>query len=53
MRQRIMGYKNDTTLIPHRDKGCGAVEPRGVEPLSEDQTNKASPSAVCVLTFPP
>ena len=29
------------------------VEPRGVEPLSEDQTNKASPSAVCVLTFPP
>ena len=29
------------------------VEPRGVEPLSEDQTNEASPSAVCVLTFPP
>ena len=29
------------------------VEPRGVEPLSEDQTNRASPSAVCVLTFPP
>ena len=29
------------------------VEPRGVEPLSEDQTTRASPSAVCVLTFPP
>ena len=29
------------------------VEPRGVEPLSEDQKNRASPSAVCVLTFPP
>ena len=29
------------------------VEARGVEPLSEDQTAKASPSAVCVLTFPP
>ena len=28
------------------------VEARGVEPLSEDQTAKASPSAVCVLTFP-
>ena len=28
------------------------VEPRGVEPLSEDQLNKVSPSAVCVLTFP-
>ena len=29
------------------------VDPRGVEPLSEDQTTRASPSAVCVLTFPP
>ena len=29
------------------------VEPRGVEPLSEDQKARASPSAVCVLTFPP
>ena len=29
------------------------VEPRGVEPLSEDQKNRASPSAVCDLTFPP
>ena len=29
------------------------VEPRGVEPLSEDQKTRASPSAVCVLTFPP
>ena len=29
-----------------------SVEPRGVEPLSEDQTTRASPSAVCVLTFP-
>jgi len=29
------------------------VEPRGVKPLSEDQMNRASPSAVCVLTFPP
>jgi hypothetical protein len=29
------------------------VEPRGIEPLSEDQKNRASPSAVCVLTFPP
>ena len=29
------------------------MEPRGVEPLSEDQKNRASPSAVCVLTFPP
>lgn len=29
------------------------VEPRGVEPLSEDQTSKVSPSAVYVLTFPP
>ena len=28
------------------------VEPRGVEPLSEDQIARASPSAVCVLTFP-
>ena len=28
------------------------VEPRGVEPLSEDQKTRASPSAVCVLTFP-
>ena len=28
------------------------VEPRGVEPLSEDQPNKVSPSAVYVLTFP-
>ena len=34
---------------------CGKtkVEPRGVEPLSEDQKTRASPSAVCVLTFPP
>ena len=29
------------------------VEARGVEPLSEDQTARISPSAVCVLTFPP
>ena len=29
------------------------VEPRGVEPLSEDQKTRASPSAVCVLKFPP
>ena len=29
------------------------VEPRRVELLSEDQTTRASPSAVCVLTFPP
>ena len=29
------------------------VEPRGVEPLSEDQKTRASPSAVCILTFPP
>ena len=29
------------------------MEPRGVEPLSEDQKTRASPSAVCVLTFPP
>ena len=29
------------------------MEPRGVEPLSEDQRTRASPSAVCVLTFPP
>lgn len=29
------------------------VEPRGVEPLSEDQKTRASPSAVCVLEFPP
>ena len=28
------------------------MEPRGVEPLSEDQTNEASPSAVRILTFP-
>ena len=28
------------------------VEPRGVEPLSEDQPNKVSPSAVRILTFP-
>lgn len=28
------------------------MEPRGVEPLSEDRTNEASPSAVHVLTFP-
>lgn len=28
------------------------VEPRGVEPLSEDRTNEASPSAVRDLTFP-
>lgn len=28
------------------------VEPRGVEPLSEDQKTRASPSAVYVLTFP-
>jgi len=28
------------------------VEPRGVEPLSEDQKTRASPSAVCDLTFP-
>ena len=36
-------------------QNCGAVlvEPRGVEPLSEDQKTRASPSAVCVLTFPP
>ena len=40
-----------------RSSGCSCntplVEPRGVEPLSEDQTTRASPSAVCVLTFPP
>ena len=29
------------------------MEPRGVEPLSEDQKTRASPSAVCILTFPP
>ena len=29
------------------------VEPRGAEPLSEDQKTRASPSAVCDLTFPP
>ena len=29
------------------------LRPWSVEPLSEDQTAKASPSAVCVLTFPP
>lgn len=28
------------------------VEPRGVEPLSEDQKTRASPSAVRDLTFP-
>ena len=29
------------------------VEARGVEPLSENPRTQASPSAVCVLTFPP
>jgi len=29
------------------------VEARGVEPLSENQSLSASPSAVCLLTFPP
>ena len=29
------------------------VEPRRLELLSEDQTDRASPSAVCVLKFPP
>ena len=35
-----------------RPESC-SVEPRGIEPLSEDQKTRASPSAVCVLTFPP
>ena len=34
-------------------QGFLLVEPRGVEPLSEDQKTRASPSAVYVLTFPP
>ena len=29
------------------------VEARGVEPLSENPMIRISPSAVCVLTFPP
>ena len=29
------------------------MEARGVEPLSENPRTQASPSAVCVLTFPP
>ena len=33
--------------------GRTVVEPRRVELLSEDQMTRASPSAVCVLTFPP
>ena len=28
------------------------VEARGVEPLSENPNTRASPSAVCVFTFP-
>ena len=42
-----------TTLISYQNQRCWVVEPRGVEPLSEDQKTRASPSAVCVLTFPP
>ena len=30
-----------------------SMEARGVEPLSENPRTQASPSAVCVLTFPP
>ena len=39
-------------LTLYQKLGGNMVEPRGVEPLSEDQLNKVSPSAVCVLTFP-
>ena len=41
-----------STQILYQYLGTKVVEPRGVEPLSEDQTTRASPSAVCVLTFP-
>ena len=42
-----------TTQASYQNLGGYMVDPRGVEPLSEDQTTRASPSAVCVLTFPP
>ena len=46
----IMQRRSTPTLYQYLS--TKVVEPRGVEPLSEDQTTRASPSAVCVLTFP-
>ena len=63
-RKNIAIYPDNLTLNPftnakrithalYQNMGDEVVDPRGVEPLSEDQTTRASPSAVCVLTFPP
>ena len=46
-------YKKERTETLYQSFSPFMVDPRGVEPLSEDQTTRASPSAVCVLTFPP
>ena len=62
LRQTEAGGKAGNDLYPPAKQnirpktivfGRTMVEARGVEPLSEDQTAKTSPSAVCVLTFPP
>ena len=45
-------YKKERTETLYQSFSPFMVEPRGVEPLSEDQIARASPSAVCVLTFP-
>ena len=55
---RNLAFKPSTnakriTHALYQNMGDEVVEPRGVEPLSEGQTTRASPSAVCVLTFPP
>ena len=55
---RNLAFKPSTnakriTHALYQNMGDEVVDPRGVEPLSEDQTTRASPSAVCVLTFPP
>ena len=49
---RLNGVKKSSGAL-YQKLPDDMVEPRGVEPLSEDQTSRASPSAVCVFTFPP
>ena len=39
-------------LLFYPNSSPDLVEPRGIEPLSEDQPRRVSPSAFCVLTFP-
>ena len=51
----IFGHKKSPLAHTRGEKGSSVtlvVEPRGIEPLSENPSTQLSPSAVCLLKFP-